>query len=275
MPFYIRKSSGEKEEFSIKKFRRSLRRSGADAKTIEKIIARVKKEKPKSTKKLHELATQLLQKYQPPIADRYNLKRALMELGPAGYPFELFVAQLYAHQGYKVLSNQLVNGFCVDHEVDIIAEKGKQHVMIECKFHNRPGLKSDVKVSLYIQARFEDIRDAWERNPQHPHEFHQVWLVTNTRFTSEAIKYGECKNIKLVSWAYPENKGLAIMIDSLGLHPITTLTSLTKQQKRSFIKEGLILCKDAQKHITMLKRLGFSKRAIEKIVAESEAVCHL
>ncbi len=261
MPFYIRKSSGEKEEFSIKKFRRSLRRSGADAKTIEKIIARVKKEKPKSTKKLHELATQLLQKYQPPIADRYNLKRALMELGPAGYPFELFVAQLYAHQGYKVLSNQLVNGFCVDHEVDIIAEKGKQHVMIECKFHNRPGLKSDVKVSLYIQARFEDIRDAWERNPQHPHEFHQVWLVTNTRFTSEAIKYGECKNIKLVSWAYPENKGLAVMIDSLGLHPITTLTSLTKQQKRSFIKEGLILCKDAQKHITMLKRLGFSKQA--------------
>lgn len=275
MPFYVRKSSGEKEEFNIKKFRRSLRKSGADAKTIEKIIARVKKEKPKSTKQIHELATQLLQKYQPPIADRYNLKRALMALGPAGYPFELFVAQLYKHQGYKVATNQVVNGFCVDHEVDIIAKKGKQHVMIECKFHNRPGLKSSVKVPLYIQARFEDIRDAWERNPQHPHELHQAWLVTNTRFTSEAIKYGECKNIKLISWAYPENKGLARMIDSLGLHPITTLTSLTKQQKRAFIKEGFILCRDARKHLTLLKRLGFSKRAVEKIVAESEAVCQL
>ena len=146
MPFFIRKSSGEKELFDIKKFRRSLRKSGCSDKVAEKIVKEIKKRRPKSTKEIHELTTKLLQKYQPYIADRYNLKRALMELGPAGYSFELFVAQLLAHQKYKVKTNQIINGFCVDHEVDIIAEKGDQHIMIECKFHNRPGLKSDVKV---------------------------------------------------------------------------------------------------------------------------------
>ena len=40
----------------------------------------------------------------------------------------------------------------------------------------------------------------------------------------------------------PENQGIAQVIDSIGLHPITALTSLTKQQKRAFIKEGFALC---------------------------------
>ena len=273
MPFFIKKSSGQKQKFNIKKIRQSLRKAGADSKTIDTVISKVKKQKPNSTKEIHNIVVQILQQEKPHIAARYNIKRALMELGPAGYPFEQFVAHIFKAMGYKTKTNAVVSGKCVDHEVDIIAKKTNKHFMIECKFHNRSGLKSNVKVTLYMQARFDDIRAAWEANPHHGHEFHQGWVVTNTQFTSEALKYGSCMSIKLLGWKYPEGEGIAEIIDRFGVHPITALTSITRTQKRQFIKDGFVLCRDASKHTTLLKRLGFSPQKIKKLVAESEAVC--
>ncbi|HEB41440.1 MAG TPA: ATPase [Candidatus Dependentiae bacterium] len=275
MPFFIRKRSGKKEEFNIKKLRLSLDKAGADSQLINQIIEKIKKQKPCSTKAIHKLITQMLTKQSPAIAARYNLKRALMELGPAGYPFEQFVAHVFAAQGYKTMTNQIISGKCVDHEIDITATKANKHFMIECKFHNRFGLKTNVKVILSIQARFEDVRTAWEQNPEHKYEFHRAWVVTNTRFTSEAIKYAECMGIKLLGWKHPENQGIGKVIDTVGLHPITALTSLTHQQKRAFIKEGFVLCRDASKHIAFLKSLGFSARQIKKLIKEAETTCFL
>ncbi len=147
--------------------------------------------------------------------------------------------------------------------------------MIECKFHNRVGIKSDVKVSLYVQARFEDIRDSWEKNPYHENEFHQAWIITNTKFTSQAIKYGECKKMKLISWAHPKPNGLAQLITKYKLFPITTLTSLNRYQKQTFLKSGFVLCKDARDHKKTLQQLGLKPRQIEKIIQEAQAVCKI
>ena len=275
MPFFVRKSSGKKEEFNIKKLRFSLRKSGADSKLIEQIIEKIKKQKLRSTKTIHQFVTQMLTKKSPSIAARYNLKRALMELGPAGYPFEQFVAHIFTAQGYKTMTNQIISGNCVDHEIDITAKKTSKHFMIECKFHNRIGLKTNIKVILYIQARFEDVRTEWEQKPQDNHNFHRAWVVTNTRFTSKAVKYAECMGIKLLGWKFPENQGIAQLIDSIGLHPITALTSLTKQQKRAFIKGGFVLCRDASKNIELLKNFKFSPRQIKKLIKEAETVCFM
>ncbi len=275
MPFFIRKASGQKEAFNIKKFRQSLHKAGADAKLIDTIISQIKKQQPRSTKAIHATTTAILAKHSPHIAGRYNLKRALMELGPAGFPFEQFVAHIFKAMGYKVNNNVNVAGKCVEHEIDIIAKKDDKHSMIECKFHNRSGLKSDVKVTLYMQARFDDIRAAWEADPQHGHEFHHGWVITNTKFTSQALKYGSCMGIKLLGWKYPVGKGIAELIDNLGLHPITALTSLSRSQKRQFIKNGFVLCRDAQKHKALLKQLGFSPHQTKKLIHEAEAICEL
>ncbi|MDP3888943.1 MAG: restriction endonuclease, partial [bacterium] len=248
MPYYIRKTSGEKEEFNIKKFRRSLHKAGVEDVFINTIVDEVQRRRPKSTQKIHEMTLDLLEKIKPPLAARYNLKRALMELGPAGYPFEKFVSKLFEQQGFNVLVGQICAGICVDHEVDIIARKEKKHFMIECKFHNRPGLKTTVKVTLYIHARFLDIKEKWEKDPNHSLELHQAWLVSNTQFTTEAIKYAACRNIKLLGWAFPKENGLEQSIERLGLHPITALTTLSRRQKRAFIADGLVLCREIQEH---------------------------
>lgn len=131
-----------------------------------------------------------------------------MELGPDGYPFEKYIGQLLEKLGHTVEVNVVIPGVCVDHEIDIMAQKKGHHCIVECKYHNRSGLKTDVKVALYMQARFEDIRDAWERNPHHTQELHNVWIVTNTKFTSEAIKYGICKKMKMISWITQQMLGL-------------------------------------------------------------------
>jgi len=274
--FYVIKSTGKKELFSIKKFRRSLRKAGASQKLITEIVkALEKKPEMRSTKEIYEFALSFLHKKDRPIAARYNLKKALMDLGPAGYSFETFIAELFRAQGYIIDREKVVPGACIDHEVDVSAHKDKKHYMIECKFHNRRGLKSDVKVTLYIQARFDDIKKAWKKRNHHDHKIHGAWVVTNTSFTSLAIKYAECVGIQLLDWKYPEKTNLPDTIHKFGLHPITALTTLNKRQQKECIKAGFVLCRQARQHKELLKRFKFSDYQIKKLIQEAETVCTL
>lgn len=276
MPKYIIKSSGDKELFSIKKFRRSLQKAGASKKLIDQLAKEVEKRTDlKTTQEIYRFALRRLGKQARPVAARYNLQNALIQLGPTGFPFEQFVAELFKYEKYKVQVGQIVDGFCVAHEIDVIAQKNNQHFMVECKFHNRPGLKSDIKVTLYVQARFEDLRKKWEQDPKHTLEFHQAWVVTNTKFTSQAIAYGTCAGMNLLSWSFPKKGSLAQRIDQSGMYPITCLTSLTMKQKKILIEKDFVLCRDVRKHTQHLRELGLSDYKVEQVIAEAEGVCSL
>jgi len=269
MSFYVRKTSGEQEEFDPKKFKRSLEKAGANKELIDTIFREIEAQKPKTTQDIHAIASGLLQKVNPPIAGRYNLKRALIALGPAGFSFEQFIAELMHAQGYKTQTDHIIQGTCVDHEVDVIAHKNNQNYIIECKFHQL-GIKTEVQTTLYMQARFKDIQQA-----HHQPSFTQVMVVTNTEFTSKAIKYAACTNMQLLGWNYPTNKGLAYLIDTLGLHPITALTNLTKHQQQELIKHDIVLCRNVHAHKDLFKKLGFSGQKINQLIEQSEAICTL
>ena len=111
-----------------------------------------------------------------------------MGLGPTGFPFEKYIAEILKEYGYATKVGEVVKGYCVSHEVDVIAQKGKECFMIECKYHNKRGRRLDVKVAMYIYARFLDIKRAQEKIKEHKKHFHQAWLVTNTKCTREAIR---------------------------------------------------------------------------------------
>lgn len=276
MAKYIIKASGQKELFSIKKFKRSLEKSGASAELIKKLVKEIQKRTDlKTTHEIYKFALQRLGKEYRPVAARYNLKNALIDLGPTGFPFEQFVGHIYKYLGHKVKTNQTIQGFCVEHEIDLIAHKDDKHIMLECKFHNRHGLKTDVKVTLYIHGRFDDLKKQWKRTPDHGQEFHQAGVVTNTKFTSQAIAYGECTNLILLSWSYPRKNNLAELIDKSGLHPITCLTSLNMRQKKILINKGCVLCKDVRDHKKDLEQLGLTPYKIKQVIEESEGVCAL
>lgn len=276
MSLYITKQSGEKELFDIKKFRASLRKAGADDELIDQIIAEVHKQKTiKTTKELYAFALSYLSKKNRPIAARYNLKNALINLGPTGFPFEKFVEKLFVEQGYTTQLGQQVQGWCVTHEIDLIISGNKKHAIVECKFHNKQKLKSDVKVPLYIKARFDDIKKAWNSEKTHARDFHQAYLVTNTKFTLDAVAYAQCMNISLLSWNYPLKNSLPDLIQRYNLHPITALTSLTKYQQKACIKKGFVLCNQATEFSKALHSLGFTADKANALIEEAQAVCSL
>jgi len=272
MSFNVSKSSGFHEPFKIEKIKKSLIKSGASEQLIQELADQIQQlKKVKSTKEISTFILDYLQKKDPGTAARYNLKYALMELGPAGYSFEKYIAELFKYQGYETQVNQVINGKCIDHEVDFVADNKKEILFVECKFHNRRGVKSDVKVALYIKARLEDIKEEYKKSDERREP--KALIVTNTKFTSKTIRYGKCAGIQMLDWSYPKDASLAILIKKLGLYPITTLTCLNRKQKRSFIQHGFVLCRQAKDNIALLKELGISEHQIKAILKESSSLC--
>jgi hypothetical protein len=121
---------------------------------------------------------------------------------------------------------------------------GGKRIGIEAKFHNEPGGKTDIKDALYVYARYEDLKHA----PEASSRVDEGWLVTNTQFTRNAIRYAQCAGLRLLGWDYPRTRGLMTLIEEAKVHPLTCLTTLsepieTSQLNRSSIdlKSGLTL----------------------------------
>jgi Holliday junction resolvase-like predicted endonuclease len=271
----IIKRSGEAAEFDPSKLKHSLERSGATAEVIQDVIKKVKEllYDGISTQEIYRKAFAILRRSSRPTAARYKLKRALMELGPTGYPFEKFIAEMLRHEGFQTRVGVYVKGHCLKHEVDVIAQKKEKHFMIECKFHRDSGRRCDVKVPLYIQSRFLDLERQWLKNDKHETKFHQGWIFTNTRFTSDATQYGRCMNLMLVGWDYPHRGSLKERIDAAGLHPITSLTTLKKIEKQELLAKNVVLCMDLLHTPDILAQLGVSHRRQTKILGEADGLC--
>ena len=167
----------------------------------------------------------------------------------------------------------IVEGNCVNHETDVVAQKGEKHFMVECKFPNQPGVKSDVKIPLYIYARFLDVEKKSKAIQGHGEKFHQGWLVTNTRFTKDAIQYGSCVGLHLLGWDYPQKESLNELIDASGLHPITSLTTLTKTETQQLLEKRIVLCKELCQKPELLDSIGIASVRKERILQESHELC--
>lgn len=274
-PIFITKRNGEKVPFDVQKLIDSLDRSGVAEEEIERIINEVGQNlvEGMSTRKVYQMAYSILRKKSHRAAGKYRLKKAIFELGPTGYPFERFVGELLKNQGYTVEVGKIVQGHCVQHEVDVVAEKDNQKFMIECKFHQQPNRKSDVKVSLYIHSRFLDVEKEWKKKEEGHLNFHQGWIVTNTRFTQDAIQFGNCAGLNMISWDYPASGNLKERIDKSGLHPITALQTLTKKEKQALLEIDQVLCRNITKDD--LVTVGIKENKFKKIIQEIEALISL
>lgn len=269
-PTLITKTTGSLVPFSEEKLRTSMQRSGADRSVIDEVVEEIKPRLYEgiSTKKIYRMAFSLLKNRSKHVAAKYKLKTAIMELGPSGYPFENFIGEILKHQGYTTSVSQIVAGECVNHEIDVIAQKDNVHCMIECKYHNQSGTMSDVKIPLYIQARFKDVEKKWKLLPGHQNMIHQGWVVTNTKFTSDAVKYGTCAGLKLLSWDHPKGKGLKDLIDHAGLYPLTCLTTLTKIEKQRLLDARVVLCQDLNEDQKHLEKIGLKGSRLISVVKE-------
>lgn len=266
----IRKASGEKEPFSFDKLENSLKRAGAKEKTINSIKISIEKllYDGITTQKIYKKAFELLRKERRSMAARYSLKHGIMQLGPTGYPFEHFVAQVLAAQGYKTKTGQILQGHCVTHEIDVIATQNNRQYLIECKYFNSQGKHCSVQVPLYIHSRVNDIIKKREQIRKFEDYNFEGWIVTNTRFTKDATDYGKCAGLHLVSWDYPQKNSLKAMIEKHNIFPVTILTHLTKKDKEYLLEKGIVLCRQLQKTPEILNALSLKEKTKQNILNE-------
>ncbi len=272
----IIKADGAKAIFNKQKLMASLTNSGASSDLAQRVADQIESElvHNTTTRVIYKKAFKLLKNLSEVSASKYKLKRAILQLGPSGYPFEKFIGEFLKHQGFTTKVGVIVQGNCVQHEVDVIAEKDQKHFMVECKFHSSFSTKCSVKIPLYIQSRFLDIEKAWINQIGHKHKLHQGWVVNNTRFTEDAVQYSKCVGLKLLSWDYPPNKGIKTLITKMGLYPITCLLSLSKKEKQQLLARDIVLCKNLCNQPKILESINIDARRQKKIIFEANNLCN-
>ncbi|GGW29394.1 ATP cone domain-containing protein [Arenibacter certesii] len=271
----IIKSSGEKVRFSTDQLQNSLRQSGADDQLVEQIVGQVREELYDgiTSKEIYNRAFALLKNKKSIFAAKYKVKKAIYELGPTGFPFEKLVAAILEYSGYKTLVGKHMHGVCVTHEIDVYAQKNDNVYLLECKFHGEEGRNCNVKVPLYINSRFQDVKQQLEKDKNIVNLLVNGGVVTNTRFTEDAIKYSKCMGLYLLSWDYPKDNGLKDRIYRLGLYPITVSQLLTNREKQFLLSRDVVLCRQLIKDHFFLDHLGVSETRKQKIMKEISQLC--
>ncbi len=239
----VRKSDGTLEAFDEEKLSKALSRARVNPNVARELMTDIPRliRPGTSTQQLHERILYELERRDPVGAARYNLKHAMLNLGPTGYPFEQYYAELMKARGWQTRVGVEVPGRCVMHEIDVLAEKDGEVRAVEAKYRNQSSARVDVKVALYVHARHEDLkaRDATIRG----------MLVTNTMFTRDAVAYGECVGMDMMAWNYPHNATLANYIEALGLYPVTVFSQLPPHVVQTMANDGVVLAQ----HVCALK----------------------
>jgi hypothetical protein len=275
--FEITKSSGEKVRFSMAKLEKSLKHSGASDALVEEIVQQVQDELYPgiTTREIHNRAFSLLKKKKSVYASKYKLKKAIYELGPSGFPFERFISGILHYSGYETKVGEVLQGTCVPHEIDVMAYKNGTLNIIECKFHGEDGLKCNVKIPLYINSRYNDVKGPLEAKKEKHFGDTLGWVVTNTRFTVDAHDYGKCAGLYLLSWDHPKDDGLKERIDRLRLYPITVSTLLSNREKQFLLNRDVVLCRQLVHDSFYLDHLGVSNGRKQRILNEMKSLCNL
>ena len=267
----ITKADGEQEPYDAVKLEHSLERAGASSTVRARIAARIARElKPgMRTEDIYRHAFNILRHEDlTPVAARYSIKRAIFALGPSGFPFEQFIAEVLRAHGWKTRTGVALTGRCAPHEVDVLAEKDGTRVGIEAKFHNDAGGTTDIKDALYVKARYDDLRETHDASSR----VDEGWLMTNTRFTRNAIRYAQCSNLKLIGWDYPRTGNLLDMVEKARVHPLTCLTTLSEGEKRRLLENKIVLCK----HVSaphVLEEFGIKPARIPQVLEEAQRLC--
>jgi hypothetical protein len=151
-----------------------------------------------------------------------------------------------------------LQGKCVTHEIDVLVKKNEQIAMIECKYHAGREATSDVKVPMYILSRFNDLNQMQHAIFNETSTISKCWIVTNNRFTDDAITFAKCSNLNLLSWNFPEENSLKTKNDNNNLYPITCLTTLSLSEKDKLLVLDVILVKEIIENSNCLNKIELS-----------------
>lgn len=272
----VQKFSGELTDFDENKLKKSMLKSGAEALHADEILAEIKPILYEGipTKKIYRIAFNLLKRKSNALAARYHLKKSLQELGPDGFLFEQFLAQVFQRKGYQVYTNRFLQGACLTHETDLVLIHENHNTLVECKYSSYDKVM-DVKIPMYILSRYKDLQVVTQKIQEHHFQFNTCWVITNNRFSKDAEIFGAYYGMELFSWNYPPGNSLKNWIDEGKYYPITTLTTLTKDEKFLLLQQNILLVQQLKENKELLKSLDLSNNRSRKVLQEINELCHI
>lgn len=236
-------------------------RAGASRKTAKRILKKVRTQvfRDMTSGDIYKMVLHAIseEKDLKALHQRYQLKDAIMRMGPAGFAFENYVASLLEYYNYQVGGIRAkVRGECAMHEIDLIGIKEDQEYLIECKYHSNKGMYTGLKVALYTHARFLDTSK----------KFSGEIIFCNTQVSTNAKKYAKCIGQKIFSWRYPGVNSLEKIIENNNLYPITIL-NLSQSELKTLSESNIMIAKDLLRYddVKISKITGISKKRIANL----------
>ena len=266
----IVKRTGEAELFDPEKLCSSIIKAGASENLTQQVCSIVSDsiDSGMSTEKIFNLTRRYLMEFDPGLAAIYSLDRGLSALGPSGFIFEQYVSAMFTEMGYKSSTSHYVQGEAVQHEVDVVAEKGNVVFVVEAKYRNDFKSKTHINQVMYADARIQDIQRR-ARQDGDTREYY-MWVVTNTRFTDNAINYVSKRDVQLLGWDFPKYINLKKIAYEKKLWPVTVLPSITKSVLKQCAREHLLLVRHLHPMTPqeLQKRFNINERLAKKLEQE-------
>ena len=119
----------------------------------------------------------------------------------------------------------------------MIAEKGTEKIMVECKHHRREFIVAHIQTALYVYARFLDVKK----------NFTTPMLATNTKFTPQVLTYARGVGLRLLGWSYPKGNGLEDLLAQYKLYPITMHHMLDQRIIDKCLENNIVLLTDIER----------------------------
>jgi hypothetical protein len=271
---FVTKFDGRKQPFDKQKIIRTCLRMRASIEQARSIADKIEKRVYDgiSTKEILKMIFAYLEEYRPQIKHQIDLREAIALLRPKP-DFEHFIAHLMKEYGYKILTNQIVQGKCVDHEIDVIAQKNGEIIYVEVKHHVNPHTFTGMDIFLQAKATFDDLKEGYKLG-KNDFNFNKALVVCNTKISEHARRYSACVGINHIGWKHPEDKGLEVMIENRKLYPITFLRTLKLREAFSLLDMDIITLRDlVRANIHEIRRnTGLKRKRIEEILTAASEI---
>ena len=223
---WVIKHDGSRQPFSQEKALNSILRAGVDKKQAGEILGIVESKLYSgiTTKEIYKLVhsairgrVSLLQ------ANFFRVREGLARMG--SFDFEKLVARVLESRGFSCQWNVMVGGRCIEHQIDVMAERGAKKYLVEVKHHRSEHRDCGLGDVVEMWGRLRDIEEGEQIT-----EISGACLVTNTKFSQHACRFASCRGILLLGWRYnsfdrvdgPE-EGLEKILEQVGREKVAEM----------------------------------------------------
>jgi len=224
------------------------------------------------TKKILQMIFSYLKEHRPEIKHRIDLREAISMMRSKP-DFERFIQLLLRAEGYDVDPNQIVQGSCVEHEIDAMAKKGSELVYVEVKHHLQSHTYTGVGVFLEARATYEDILQGFKEK-KNIYNINRTLVITNTKLSEHAIRYANCRGISHMGWRDPPERSLEQIVEQHNFYPVTLLRGVDRKIIDRLGDAGIVLLKqlDEENVFRLSRETRISRNILQLIVDKANEI---